>query len=249
MADVAYVPIEEGQQQQTGYGPVRHAQKEIRLGFVRKVYGILCVQLLMTIVIALPFQQMSPQDLQGKAWMLPISMFLSLASICCMACVPSLARNFPMNYLMLALFTGAEGVLVGFVSAQYNANVVLAAAGVTMIIFACLSVYAWTTKTDFTGYGPYLFAALCGLTIFGFGVALATNVYGMQFKTMSLVYSLCSILLFMFYIIYDTQMMLGDYGGHSQQFEVDDYVFAAITLYLDIINIFLQLLKLFGDDR
>merc|ERR1712232_550983 len=88
-------------------------------------------------------------------------------------------------------------------------NVVLAAAGVTMIIFACLSAYAWTTKTDFTGFGPYLFAALCGLTIFGFVVALAESVYGTQFKTMSLVYGLCSILLFMFYIIYDTQMMLG----------------------------------------
>merc|ERR1719231_361299 len=166
-----------------------------------------------------------------------------------MACVPSLARNFPMNYLMLALFTGAEGVLVGFVSSCYSANVVLAAAGVTMIIFACLSAYAWTTKTDFTGFGPYLFAALLGLTIFGFGVGVAENVYGMQFKTMSLVYSLCSLLLFVFYIIYHTQMMLGEYGGHSQQFEVDDYVFAAINLYLDIINIFLQLLQLFGDDR
>jgi len=250
MADVAYVPIEEGQQQQTGYnGPVRGAEKEIRLGFVRKVYGILCMQLLVTVVIALPFQHLSPQELQGKAWMLPISMFITLASICCMACVPSLARNFPTNYLMLALFTGAEGVLVGFVSACYNANVVLAAAGVTMIIFACLSAYAWTTKTDFTGFGPYLFAALCGLTIFGFVVALAESVYGTQFKTMSLVYGLCSILLFMFYIIYDTQMMLGAWGGHSQQFDVDDYVFAAITLYLDIINIFLQLLQLFGDDR
>lgn len=247
MADMAYVPIEDGQQQPSG--PIRHAQKEIRMGFVRKVYGILCMQLLMTIVIALPFQRLSPQELQGKAWMLPISMFLTLASICCMACVPGLARNFPTNYFMLALFTGAEGVVVGYVAACYAGNVVLAAAGATMVIFACLSAYAWTTKKDFTGCGPYIFGALCALTVFGCGVALAESVYGAHFSTTSLLYSLCSVLVFMFYIIYDTQMMLGDWGAHKQQFEVDDYVFAAITLYLDIINIFLQLLQLFGDDR
>jgi len=43
-------------------------------------------------------------------------------------------------------------------------------------------------------------------------------------------------------------MKLGEYGGHKYRFEVNDYVFTAINLYLYIINLFLQLLKLFGDD-
>ena len=50
-------------------------------------------------------------------------------------------------------------------------------------------------------------------------------------------------IIFSFYIIYDTQLIIG--GEHKKyQFDVDDYVFATITLYLDIINLFLYILDL-----
>lgn len=43
-----------------------------------------------------------------------------------------------------------------------------------------------------------------------------------------------SLRVFAFYIVYDTQLMLGSWGGHKVEFSVDDYVFAAINLYLDL---------------
>lgn len=55
-----------------------------------------------------------------------------------------------------------------------------------------------------------------------------------------------SLRVFAFYIVYDTQLMLGSWGGHKVEFSVDDYVFAAINLYLDLINLFQYILELIG---
>ena len=52
--------------------------------------------------------------------------------------------------------------------------------------------------------------------------------------------------IFAFYIVFDTQMMLGSWGGHKMEFSIDDYAFAALNLYLDIINFFLYILEIVG---
>ena len=51
-------------------------------------------------------------------------------------------------------------------------------------------------------------------------------------------------LLFSFYIIYDTQIMLG--GKHKYSLSPEEYIFAALNLYLDVINLFMYLLAIFG---
>merc|ERR1719188_1974178 len=61
------------------------------------------------------------------------------------------------------------------------------------------------------------------------------------------VFAGCGVLLFTFYIIYDTQLIVG--GTDRRQFGIDDYAFAALSLYLDIINLFLYILQLFGERR
>jgi len=177
MAD-AYTPIGEGQQQQTGYDPIWDMFPLVvqwivlwrlwRRGFVKKVRVTLAAQLLVTARIALSFQSLSQQELQGEAWMLPMSMFLCLACSI-MACqdVPSLARKSLMRYCMLLLFTLAEGVMVGSVVACYSATGWLpkhvhgrygmygsdqiAKAGAVAwcaLIFVCRSIEAWTTDVD-----------------------------------------------------------------------------------------------------
>merc|ERR1712039_1155852 len=92
---------------------------------------------------------------------------------------------------------------------------------------------------DFTGFGIYLLVALVVLIIGGFVLMFFPSPLGQK------IYSIFGTLLFSFFIVYDTQLIVG--GKHKKhQFSVDDYVFAAINLYLDIINLFLLLLQLFG---
>merc|ERR1719169_192374 len=82
-----------------------------------------------------------------------------------MSCCKGVAKSYPMNYILLFLFTAFEGVLVGFVSATYTAGSVALCCGITAVIFLCLTIYAWTTKTDYTGLGISLSSALLSLLV------------------------------------------------------------------------------------
>merc|ERR1712244_171859 len=95
--------------------------------------------------------------------------------------------------------------------------------------------------------GPYLMAALLALISFSFVMMLYSMITGSPIDgSIRTLYSLAGVVIFSLFIIYDTQLIVG--GTHKKhQFTVDDYVFAALNIYLDIINLFLMLLELMGD--
>jgi len=221
---------------------------QIRLGFVRKVYGILTSQLLVTAAIAVPFQRVPREWLIANKWILAVSVILNLIVMCAMMCCQKACRTFPTNYLLLGLLTVTEGVLIGFVSAQYTWQTVLLAAGITMGVFVLMTIYAWTTTTDFTGFAPYVFAATAAFAMFGFSMWIM-SMCGIHIKWLTMLYDLLGVLLFTFFIIFDTQMILGSHGGHKLGFSIDDYCFAALVLYMDIIRLFLHLLRLIGERK
>lgn len=227
---------------------VKDAATEIRMGFIRKVYGILSVQLLLTVAIAGPIQTADLEVLQQHSWILPVSWLMLLVTICSLSCCPQTFRKFPNNYICLVIITVFMSIVVGFTSAQYTWQSVILAAGITVLIFLAMTVYAFTTSTDFTGFGPYLFAGLMVLMMFGFTIMIL-SLLGVPVNMLIMAYDAIGVLLFTFYIVYDTQLIIGEYGGHRQQFSIDDYCFAALNLYLDLINLFLHLLSLLGNRR
>ncbi|CAE8608820.1 unnamed protein product, partial [Polarella glacialis] len=129
---------------------------------------------------------------------------------------------------------------VGFLTAIYKTDSVLLALGATVMVFGSLTAYAKYTKSDFTGMGPYLMAALMSLMGFGFVLSLF-SMFASVPPVMQTLYALGGTLIFSMYIVYDTQQIL---GGRSIELGVDEYVFAALNLYLDIINLFITLLQL-----
>ena len=85
--------------------------------------------------------------------------------------------------------------------------------------------------------GNYLIVMLLSLIIFGFIVSFTNT------PLLNTIYSIGGTVIFSLYIIYDTQLIVG--GKHrSIQFSTDDFVIASISLYLDIINMFLYILDL-----
>ncbi len=66
-------------------------------------------------------------------------------------------------------------------------------------------------------------------------------------KILSIVYASIGAFLFSCYIIFDTQLMMG--GGHKYALDPEEYIFAALNLYLDIINLFLFILQIIGNSR
>ena len=219
----------------------------VRHGFVKKVYAILFIQLAITSGIAAPFVLMDTATIQpfirSNIWLMWMSLAISVACMIIFACFPKLMRTYPLNYGILLLFTCAEGLFVGMICAQYTIQSVLIALATVTAITLALTIFAMQTKYDFTGYGPYLMVGSLVFLIFGFvliffpGNSIATKIY-------------CGIgsLLFSFYLVYDTQLIVG--GSHRKhQFSVDDYAVAAICLYIDIIQLFMYMLTLFGDRR
>jgi len=217
---------------------------EIRAGFITKVYGILTAQLLLTAAIASPFVFSTAVKhwVAGHGFPLVImATVLNLGFLFALMCPCGCERNlrkFPANYLLLSGFTATEGILVGVSCAHYSIASVLLAVVCTGVLVGGLTAYSFFTKTDFTGFGPYLFAACLVLMIFGFFCMF------FPFPLMHKIYCCLGILVFSFYLIFDTQLIIGK-GQCS--LTVDDYVFGALQLYIDIIQLFLYILALFGD--
>lgn len=235
--------------------PVALCEEHVRRGFIRKVYGILFVQLAVTTVIAGAVMVFADTIRESNPGMLSAIFYASLALTlglsCAIGCCSTTMRTFPWNYIMLFAFTAAEAVLVGIISAQYTIGSVLVALGMTAFIVIALTAFACQTKYDFTGFGPYLYCALMVLLAFGFVVVLIAWFGGGgsgAFTILNTVYAAGGALLFSAFIVYDTQLIVG--GKHRRyQFSIDDYAFAALNLYVDIVQLFLFLLSLFGDRK
>merc|ERR1712107_934309 len=131
----------------------------------------------------------------------------------------------------------AESVMVGFICIQYTQRSVLIALAITAIVVLSLTLFACQTSYDFTGMGPYLFCACMVMIAFGFVMMIASlaGVSDSSMHGIRLVYAACGALLFSMYIVYDTQLIVG--GKHGRKFSIDDYAMAAISLYIDIVQL------------
>mmetsp|Transcript_952 Transcript_952/g.2119 ORF Transcript_952/g.2119 Transcript_952/m.2119 type:complete len:242 (-) Transcript_952:147-872(-) len=223
---------------------LQDADRDVRNGFIRKVYGILSAQLVLTVLVAAPFCTLPKTRLSSLSWVLLLSTLVMFATLCAMVCMQDICRKYPHNYCILGVFTAAMGVTVGFTSAMYTWQSVLLAAGLTTAIFLGMTVVAFTTKIDLTGYGMYAMGACFCVFAFGFALSIM-SLCGVVIQWLYQLYNFMVVLLFTFYIVFDTQMITG--GNHQVKFEIDDYCFAALNLYMDIINLFLALLRIFGD--
>ena len=216
---------------------------EDRMGFIRKVYSILAIQLTFTAVFTFAVM------LAEKA-MLPIlaspavSMFFIptyIASICALVCC-GMDKRFPINYILLAVFTFCVSWIVSLTCLRYSITSVVQAASLTAGVTVALSLYAITTKSDFTICGPLVF-------IMGFVFAITSLFLMLAWGPAShLFMSAFGVILFSFYIIYDTQVIIGG-KNRKNVLTVDDYILASVTLYLDIINLFLYILSMIGDEK
>lgn len=216
----------------------------VRSDFVKKVYSILSVQLLVTVGVAYFVNGLIEKNPAVAGVLQLVSLAVLISTMCIMCCCGDLMRKFPYNYGILTLITLAMSCSVGFITFQYKTESVLLAVATTAVIFFCLTAYACCTTTDWTGMGPYLAAGLMALIAFGFMMQLFCMMSMCPGQLMHKVYAGAGVLIFTMYIVYDTQMIVG--GTHKNAYTIDDYAFAALNLYLDIINLFIYLLQLFG---
>ena len=115
---------------------------------------------------------------------------------------------------------------------------------ITSGTFAAMSIYGYTTKRDLTRLGSFLMMGLIGIII-----ASIVNIF-MKSSMMYFVISILGVLIFVGLTAYDTQKIKNMYMvSDSGEVMGKKAVMGALTLYLDFINLFIMLLRLFGQRR
>jgi len=145
-------------------------------------------------------------------------------------------KSYPTNLIFLTGFTALEAYSVSVITSFYDSQTVLFALVLTGGIFIGLTLFACQTKYDFTSWMPYLFGALWGLILFGFMAVF------FQSKTTELIYGALAAIIFSGYILVDTQLIM-------RHHHVEEEIAAAISLYLDVINLFLAILRILNSQR
>lgn len=146
-------------------------------------------------------------------------------------------KSYPTNLIFLSGFTAMEAYCISVITSFYDSKIVIEALVFTLGIFVALTLFACQSKYDFTSWMPYLFGSLWVLIIFGFMAAFFP--YNSKVE---LGYGIVAALIFSGYILVDTQLVMRHY-------HVEEEIAAAISLYLDIINLFLAILRILNSQQ
>ena len=217
----------------------RIIKEKIREGFIVKVYGIILYQLVITSIV-IYFSLVSPwfKNLLLKSFGLYITnIFLTFFLLLLPICYPKSYSIVPLNYIILTIFTLSYSCIIAMQVCLYSVSSIMVALFLTFVTVISLTIYAWKTEKDFTIYGGTLFVALI-LLIFASLILIFINI-----PLLNVVITYISLIIFCIYLIYDTQLLI---GSGRFKFTEDDYILAAINIYLDIIILFLKILAIIG---
>jgi len=147
---------------------------------------------------------------------------------------------------MFFAFSAVMGLSLSSIFFVYSPIAIAQAFAATAAGFAALSLYGYTTKRDLSAFGTFLIIGLVGLI-----VASLINMF-VNSGPLGLMISLVGVLLFAGLTAYDTQRTKSLYfqvAGYGPEMVGKAVVMSALSLYLDFINMFLFILRLFGGNR
>lgn len=143
------------------------------------------------------------------------------------------------------LYSALNGLTLSFIFMAYTSASISSTFLITAGTFGAMSLFGYFTKKDLTKIGNIAFMALIGIII-----ASVVNFF-MQSSLMSLVISYLGVLIFVALTAYDTQKLkrIAMNGFENEESMEKSAILGALTLYLDFINLFLFLLRIFGDRK
>jgi FtsH-binding integral membrane protein len=145
---------------------------------------------------------------------------------------------------MFWIFAFLMGLSLSTIFITYTGASIARVFFITASTFGAMSIYGYTTKRDLTGFGSFLFMGLIGIII-----ASIVNIF-MQSPALYYGISILGVLIFVGLTAYDTQKIKNMYMVYdSAEVAAKKAIMGALTLYLDFINLFIMLLRLFGQRR
>tara|TARA_Y100000590_G_scaffold411507_2_gene505634 strand:+ start:1139 stop:1855 length:717 start_codon:yes stop_codon:yes gene_type:complete len=220
---------------------VKYLEKEKQQTFISKVYTTIWFQIIFVglfIALCKNNRDISTFMVSSNGFGLLFILFnlfiiFTVATFCCF----DLIRRRPYNWIYIITMTLIITYFLSFISLGYSGQMLLIAGLTTLLLFCGLTIYSWQTKIDFTMKGNLLLLSLLGLIMIGiFNVSLPSGIPFMQ-----IIYPILGSLIFSFYVVYDTQLMI---SKNKFNYEYNDYAIASINIFLDLVNLFLFLLEL-----
>lgn len=152
-----------------------------------------------------------------------------------------------LSIIKYVVYAALTGVTFTVLTATYTSASIVQAFVCTIVLFAGLSIYGFTTKRDLSGLRSILFPALFGIII----VSLL-NVFLFRSSVVDIVLSIITMIVFIGFTVYDTQKIKQVYHIATVNFPNAMgglTILMALELYLDFINLFINLLRIIGDRR
>jgi FtsH-binding integral membrane protein len=146
---------------------------------------------------------------------------------------------------LFLLYSILNGLTLSFIFMAYTSASIASTFIITAGTFGAMSLYGYSTKKDLTKIGNIAFMALIGIII-----ASVVNFF-MESSMMSWVITYLGVLIFVALTAYDTQKLkrIAINGFDNEESMEKSAILGALTLYLDFINLFLFLLRIFGDRK
>ncbi len=153
--------------------------------------------------------------------------------------------SYPILLLLFLLFSGVMGMSLSFIFQQYTSGSIYGTFAAASGMFGLMAVVGYTTKTDLTKFGSIMMMGLVGIII-----ASVINWF-LQSDSMSYIISFIGVLVFTGLTAYDVQKLKRIGAGVEYGTEVASklVIMGALNLYMDFLNLFLFLLRIFGDRK
>ncbi len=202
---------------------------------VRRTYSLVFASVLVTIGgVALAMTQQGMMDaVRAHPWIMLAAVFLPLFG------AQAMRNSFPQNIGFVFLFTFAEGLwLAPFIAAMeaQSPGVASEAGLLTFSAFGALTAYAFISRRNFSAWGSFLFTGVVVLV-----VAMLLLMFFPVQGAFTWVAGI-GVLIFAGLLVFDTWRIKNVYGP-------DDYVMAAVNIYLDLLNMFTFIISLLGGGR
>ncbi len=216
--------------------------------FVRSVYNWMAVGLCLTGFVA--FYVSNNETLLRLIFGNPIIFFvLILAELGMVFAIVGMVNKMSAGTAtsLIVIYSALNGVTLSFIFLAYTRTSIVSTFFICAGTFVVCSIYGWTTKRDLTSIGGFLMMGLIGIII-----ASLVNMF-MRSSAMSMIISYIGVIVFVGLTAYDTQklknMALTQPAGVDGAVVRKGAILGALSLYLDFINLFLMLLRIFGTAR
>jgi hypothetical protein len=220
--------------------------KLIQSNFITKVYAWMSMALMITALVA-AYVASSPEMIRaifGNRVLFYVLIFGELGLVMFLSAALNRMSAMTATILFIA-YSAVNGLTLSVIFLVYTAGSIGTTFLVTAGTFGAMSIYGYTTKRDLTSMGNLLFMALIG-----FVIASVVNIF-LQSTVFYWVCTYIGILIFVGLTAYDTQKLkeMSAEGFETSEGMRKGAIMGALALYLDFINLFLLLLRLFGNRR